>query len=168
MSDNLPVMYLARHGETIWSLSDQHTGPTDLPLTEHGECAARRIGEYLKGLMVAVVWTNPLQRAARTYELAGFRAVAEVDRDLTKWDYGQYEGLRTAEIRAERPNWGLFVDGCPGGESPGQVSGGLTVSDVAYGRFRGTRCGLRASILFWFVPPAGPGLNRRPIASTSC
>ena len=122
MSDHFPIVYLARHGETAWTLSGQHTGLTDLPLTEHGERTARQLGERLKGLTCAKVWTSPLQRAARTCELAGFGAVAEVDRDLVEWDYGQYEGRRSSEIRAERPDWELFRDGCPGGESPGQVS----------------------------------------------
>jgi probable phosphoglycerate mutase len=122
MSEDLPIVYLARHGETAWTISRQHTGLTDLPLTERGERTARRLGERLKGLKFAKVLTSPLQRAARTCELAGFGAVAEVDRDLVEWDYGQYEGRRTAEIRAERPDWELFRDGCPGGESPKQVS----------------------------------------------
>src|SRR5882757_1377965 len=94
----LPTVYLARHGETAWSLSGQHTGLTDLPLTEHGEHNARQLGDRLRGLTVAKVFTSPLIRAARTCELAGFGAVAEADRDLVEWDYGQYEGLRTAEI----------------------------------------------------------------------
>lgn len=122
MSDKLPIVYLARHGETAWTLSGQHTGLTDLPLTERGERTARRLGERLKGLRFAVVLTSPLQRAARTCELAGFKSVAEVDKDLVEWDYGEYEGRRTVEIRAERPDWELFRDGCPGGESPQQVS----------------------------------------------
>ncbi|HEX8750342.1 MAG TPA: histidine phosphatase family protein, partial [Nitrospira sp.] len=122
MSDKLPIVYLARHGETAWTLSGQHTGLTDLPLTERGERTARRLGERLKGLTFATVLTSPLQRAARTCELAGFKSVAEVDKDLVEWDYGEYEGRRTVEIRAERPDWELFRDGCPGGESPQQVS----------------------------------------------
>jgi len=122
MSDNLPIVYLARHGETAWTISGQHTGLTDLPLTERGERTARRLGERLKGLKFAKVLTSPLQRAARTCELAGFKSVAEVERDLVEWDYGEYEGRRTAEIRAERPDWELFRDGAPGGESPKQVS----------------------------------------------
>jgi broad specificity phosphatase PhoE len=121
MSEGLPVMYLARHGETAWSLSGQHTGLTDLPLTERGERNARRLGARLNGLTFAKVFTSPLQRAARTCELAGFGAVAEVDRDLMEWNYGRYEGRRTAEIHAERPDWQLFRDGCPGGESADQV-----------------------------------------------
>lgn len=122
MSRHLPIVYLARHGETAWTISRQHTGLTDLPLTERGERTARRLGERLKGLTFANVLTSPLQRAARTCELAGFNAVAEIEKDLVEWDYGQYEGRRTEEIRAERPDWELFRDGCPGGESPQQVS----------------------------------------------
>jgi broad specificity phosphatase PhoE len=121
MSEPLPVISVARHGETAWSLSGQHTGVTDLPLTDRGERNARRLGERLKGLSFAKVFTSPLQRAARTCELAGFGAGAEVDRDLLEWNYGEYEGRRTAEILAERPDWQLFRDGCPGGESPGQI-----------------------------------------------
>ena len=122
MSDNLPIVYIARHGETAWSLTGQHTGLTDLPLTEHGERTARRLEERLEGLSFAKVLVSPLQRARRTCELAGYGAVADIDPDLVEWDYGQYEGLRTADIRKERPDWQLFRDGCPGGESPGQVA----------------------------------------------
>ena len=113
----LQVIYLARHGETAWSLSGQHTGLTDLPLTERGECNARRLGERLKGLEFARVFTSPLQRASRTCELAGFGPMAEVDPDLVEWHYGEDEGLRTADIRATRPDWEPFRDGFPGGES---------------------------------------------------
>jgi broad specificity phosphatase PhoE len=122
MNERLPVVYLARHGETAWTISRQHTGLTDVPLTERGECTARRLGERLTGLTFSKVLTSPLQRAARTCELAGFKSVAEVDKDLVEWDYGDYEGRRTVEILAERPDWELFRDGCPGGESPQQVS----------------------------------------------
>src|SRR2546427_3778597 len=121
MSKEVPVIYLARHGETAWSLTGQDTGLTDLRLTERGEQNARALGERLIGLNSAKVFTSPLQRAARTCELAGFGAVAEVDRDLVEWKYGQYEGRRTAEIHAERPSWDLFRDGCPGGETPQQI-----------------------------------------------
>jgi broad specificity phosphatase PhoE len=121
MSAALPIAYLARHGETAWSLSGQHTGLTDLPLTERGERNACRLGERLTGLTFARVFTSPLRRAFRTCDLAGFAAVAEVDADLVEWNYGQYEGRRTAEIRAERPDWQLFRDGCPGGETPDEV-----------------------------------------------
>jgi len=121
MSEILPVIYLARHGETAWSVTGQHTGVTDLALTDRGERNAVRLGERLAGLVFTKVLTSPLQRAARTCELAGFGAVTEVDRDLMEWNYGDYEGLRTVEIRAKRPDWHLFRDGCPNGESPEQI-----------------------------------------------
>src|SRR5437868_13958892 len=121
MNEVLPVLYLARHGETAWSLTGQHTGLTDLPLTERGERNGRRLRERLAGLAFAKVLTSPLQRANRTCDLAGFEAQAEVNRDLVEWDYGKYEGLRTAEIQSKRPEWQLFRDGCPGGESADQV-----------------------------------------------
>jgi len=120
--NGLQVIYLARHGETAWSLSGQHTGLTDLPLTRRGECNARKLGERLKGVDFARVFTSPLQRAKRTCELAGFTSTAEVDRDLVEWNYGQYEGLRTLDIRATRPNWEMFRDGFPGGESFDQIA----------------------------------------------
>jgi broad specificity phosphatase PhoE len=122
MSETLPIIYLARHGETAWSLTGQHTGLTDLPLTERGERNAGRLGKRLAGLAFAKVLTSPLERARRTCELAGYGAVAEIDRDLVEWNYGEYEGRRTSDIRAERPDWQLFRDGCPGGESPAQVA----------------------------------------------
>ena len=121
MGEMLPTLYIARHGETAWSLSGQHTGLTDLPLTERGQSNARRLGNQLRARSFAHVFTSPLQRARRTCELAGFGAEAEVDRDLLEWNYGDYEGLRTVEIHAKRPGWELFRDGCPGGESPGDV-----------------------------------------------
>ena len=121
MSTALPVIYLARHGETAWSLSGQHTGLTDLPLTDGGERNARALGQRLSRLAFDKVLTSPLQRATRTCELAGFGPVAEVDRDLIEWNYGQYEGRRTAEILRERPDWQWFRDGCPDGESPAEV-----------------------------------------------
>jgi probable phosphoglycerate mutase len=121
MSDALPVVYLARHGETAWTVSHQHTGVTDLPLTAQGEFEAVRLGERLKGLTFAAVLTSPLQRAVRTCELAGFGAAAAVERDLMEWNYGAYEGRTSADIHAERPDWQLFRDGCPGGESPDQI-----------------------------------------------
>ena len=120
-SEIFPVIYLARHGETAWSVTGQHTGLTDLPLTERGERNALRLGQRLAGSVFAKVLTSPLQRAVRTCELAGFGAVAEVDPDLVEWNYGDYEGLRTAEIHAVRPGWQLFRDGCPNGESPQDV-----------------------------------------------
>jgi probable phosphoglycerate mutase len=121
MSDHLPTVYLARHGETAWSISGQHTGLTDLPLTPRGERNARRLGDRLRGQAFAEVLTSPLQRTMRTCELAGFGKVAQVDADLLEWNYGDYEGRRSVEIHAERPDWKLFRDGCPGGDTPGQV-----------------------------------------------
>lgn len=121
MSETLPMVYLARHGETAWSLTGQHTGLTDLPLTERGERDARRLGTRLAELSFAKVYTSPLQRAARTCELAGFGAIAERDPDLVEWSYGDYEGRRTQDIRLERPDWRIFRDGCPGGETLAQV-----------------------------------------------
>ena len=121
MSLELPVIYVARHGNTAWTLSGQHTGRTDLPLTPDGERNAQRLGERLKGTTFAKVFTSPLQRAARTCELAGFGAQAETDPDLVEWAYGEYEGLTSAEILRENPDWQLFRDGAPGGELPEQV-----------------------------------------------
>jgi probable phosphoglycerate mutase len=117
MSVPLFQLYLARHGETAWSLSGQHTGLSDIPLTERGERNARRLGERLKGSTFSQVFTSPLQRARRTCELAGFGNTAIVDSDLVEWNYGAYEGRTTADIHKERPGWQLFRDGCPDGES---------------------------------------------------
>ena len=122
MNQTLPVTYLARHGETAWTITGQHTGRTDLPLTERGEANARRLGERLSGLTFAKVFTSPLRRAMRTCELAGFGSVAQMDPDLVEWDYGEYEGRLTVDILKERPGWQLFRDGCPGGEMPPQVA----------------------------------------------
>jgi broad specificity phosphatase PhoE len=121
MSEALPIIYLARHGETAWSLSGQHTGLTDLPLTQRGERNACALGARLHGMAFARVYTSPLQRARRTCELAGFASRAETDRNLLEWDYGEYEGRRTPDIHGERPDWQLFRDGCPGGETPDAV-----------------------------------------------
>lgn len=116
-----PSVYLARHGETAWSLSGRHTGLTNLPLTAQGERNAIRLGERLKELAFGRVLTSPLQRAVRTCELAGFQNAARIEPDLVEWNYGDYEGRRSFEIHAERPGWQLFRDGCPGGETPAQI-----------------------------------------------
>jgi broad specificity phosphatase PhoE len=120
MNRTLSKLYIVRHGQTEWSASGQHTGRTDIALTAQGEENGRRLGSRLRGQSFALVLTSPLQRARRTAELAGF-AAATVDPDLAEWDYGAYEGLRTADIQRERPGWHLFRDGCPGGETVVQV-----------------------------------------------
>lgn len=124
MSDeaSLSITYLARHGETAWSLSGQHTGLTDLPLTPRGERNAIRLGDRLRELTIDEVLCSPLLRARRTCELARLGSHAEIDPDLVEWDYGEYEGRTSKDILAERPDWKLFRDGCPGGESPAQIS----------------------------------------------
>lgn len=118
----LQVIYLARHGETAWSRSGQHTGLTDLPLTLRGECNARRLGERLRRLEFARVFYSPLKRAKRTCELAGFGSTAQLDCDLVEWDYGEYEGLSTPQIHAIRPDWEIFRDGFPGGETFDEIA----------------------------------------------
>ncbi len=122
MTSALPSVHLARHGETEWSLSGQHTGLTDLPLTIRGEANARNLGRLIAGRSFAEVWTSPLERARRSCELAGYGQHAKIDDDLVEWNYGDYEGKTTAEIRASQPEWQLFRDGCPGGESPADVA----------------------------------------------
>ncbi len=135
-SEILPVVYLARHGETAWSVTGQHTGVTDLPLTERGERNAMRLGQRLAGSVFAKVLTSPSQRAVRTCELAGFATLAEVDPDLAEWNYGDYEGVRTVEIHKMRPGWQLFRDGCPHGESPQDVG---TRADRVVSRMRASK-----------------------------
>jgi broad specificity phosphatase PhoE len=122
MSERPLHILLVRHGETEWSLTGRHTGRQDIPLTSAGEDAARKLGARLRSRSFAAVFTSPLQRARRTCELCGFAGVARVVPDLMEWDYGEYEGLRSAEIRARRPDWRLFRDGCPGGESPQEIA----------------------------------------------
>jgi probable phosphoglycerate mutase len=114
-------IYLVRHGETAWSLSGQHTGVTDIPLTEHGREVARRLRPALAGVTFTRVLTSPLRRARETCELAGLTAQAVIDRDLMEWNYGEYEGLTPDQINARKPGWMIFRDGCPGGESPAQI-----------------------------------------------
>jgi broad specificity phosphatase PhoE len=117
-----PDVWLARHGETDWSAAGKHTGRTDIPLNDNGRGAARRLGEVLAGQRFDLVLTSPLERARDTAELAGFGAQAEVDADLREWDYGEYEGVTTSEIRETRPGWTVFDDGCPGGETLAEVA----------------------------------------------
>ncbi|MEN6496756.1 MAG: histidine phosphatase family protein [Thermoguttaceae bacterium] len=122
MNDPLPEIYLARHGETEWSKAGRHSGHTDLPLTAEGEEEARRLGQRLAGIKFEHVFTSPLERASRTCELVGFADQAEIVPDLIEWDYGQCEGRTGEEIRQQWPGWELFRDGCPGGESPAQIT----------------------------------------------
>jgi broad specificity phosphatase PhoE len=118
---SLPEVYLARHGETAWTITGQHTGRTDIPLTVRGEQNALNLRQRLNCVTFAKVLMSPLSRARRTCELAGFGDTAEVDPELHEWDYGEYEGRRTVDIRQERPGWDLFRDGGPGGESVAAV-----------------------------------------------
>lgn len=120
--DKLPRIYLIRHGETAWSLSGQHTGQTDLPLTAQGEHDARALADRLRAVKFSRVFTSPLLRARRTSELAGYGKTAEIEPDAVEWNYGDYEGRRPADIRKDRPGWNIFEDGCPNGESPLEVS----------------------------------------------
>lgn len=122
MSSNLPKLYLARHGDTAWTDSHQHTGRTDVPLNERGEDRARQLGKVLSPFRFVHVFTSPLKRVAKTCALAGFSEVAEIDRDLLEWDYGRHEGKTTSDIVKERPGWELFRDGCPDGESAEDVA----------------------------------------------
>ncbi|MDB5344988.1 MAG: putative phosphoglycerate mutase family protein [Schlesneria sp.] len=122
MERTLPRLFLARHGDTAWTESRQHTGRTDIPLNERGEVKARALGERLREINFIRVFTSPLQRASQTCELAGFGPVSEIDSDLIEWDYGRYEGMLTRDILKDRPEWELFRDGCPEGESPEEVA----------------------------------------------
>ena len=160
MKQTFPQLYLVRHGETAWSISGQHTGRTDIPLTEQGERAAQALSTRLKDLRFAKVFTSPLQRARQTSDLAGFGASAEADPDLMEWDYGDYEGRRTVDIRAERPGWGLFENGCPGGETLVEVA---TRADRVIARIRALESDvlvfahrdiLRILIARWIALPA--------------
>jgi probable phosphoglycerate mutase len=117
-----PRLYLIRHGQTAWSLSGQHTGRTDMVLTAHGEDEARLLRPWLAHIAFARVLCSPLQRARRTCDLAGLNSQAEIEPDLAEWDYGDYEGQRSPDIRKAHPGWSAFRDGCPGGEMPGQIA----------------------------------------------
>ncbi len=118
----LQRVFLVRHGQTAWSLSGQHTGRTYIPLTKKGEAEARTLHERLRVIVFNRVFVSPLQRARQTADLAELATPVEIEPDLVEWDHGEYEGLRSAEIRAMKPNWNLYKDGCPGGESRHQVS----------------------------------------------
>jgi len=115
-------LYFIRHGGTEWSLSGQHTGRTDIPLTAAGEDEARKLEPCLRNIAFVRVLSSPLQRARRTCELAGLGGEVEIEPNLAEWNYGDYEGQRSADIRKTRPGWNIFRDGCPGGETPGEVA----------------------------------------------
>jgi len=121
MSQALPRVYLVRHGETAWSLSGQHTGRIDIPLTAHGEEEAARLQKRLADIKPVLVLSSPSQRARRTCELAGWGEPMQIDADLAEWDYGDYDGRTTPEIKKERPDWSLFRDGCLNGETAEEV-----------------------------------------------
>ncbi len=123
MNGTLADVYLVRHGETEWSLSGQHTGLTDVPLTADGEEQARRLQNRLRAVSFAKVFSSPLQRATRTCEIAGYGSVVELDNNLIEWNYGDYEGKKRDWILAQRPGWLIFRDGCPNGELPADVGG---------------------------------------------
>ena len=118
----LSQLYLIRHGQTAWSRSGQHTGRTEIPLTKQGEREALRLAEPLRAVSFDRVLSSPRQRAWQTCKLVGLAEAAELEPDLAEWDYGDYEGQRTADIRQLRPDWNLFQHGCPHGESPGQIA----------------------------------------------
>jgi broad specificity phosphatase PhoE len=122
MANELPRLFLIRHGNTEWAETHRFTGRTDLPLNAHGEEKAARLATRLKDSHFSRVFTSPLQRARRTCELAGFGKVAEIDPDLLEWDYGQIEGHSSLETYRQNPNWDLFRDGAPGGESPADIA----------------------------------------------
>jgi probable phosphoglycerate mutase len=165
-------VYLVRHGETAWSITGQHTGRTDLALTSHGEEQARALGPRLKALGFDHVLSSPLRRALRTCELAGFAGLATLDRDLLEWDYGEYEGRTSAEIHRERPEWELFRDGCPGGESVLQIT---ERTDRVVSRLRALKGNvlifssghvLRVLTARWIDGPAA--LGRRLVLDPAC
>jgi broad specificity phosphatase PhoE len=115
-------VYFIRHGQTEWSLSGQHTGTTDIPLTARGEDEARELIPWLKQVRFGLVLTSPRRRARHTCELVGLGQEAQIEPDLAEWDYGDYEGKLSSDIHKKRPDWNVLRDGCPGGEMPVQVS----------------------------------------------
>jgi len=135
MAASTQKVYVVRHGETEWSLSGQHTGVTDIPLTENGRAVARRLRPALAEQSFQLVLTSPLRRARETCELAGLGARGALEADLHEWNYGAYEGLTTKQIHDKQPGWMLFRDGCPGGETPAQIGARV---DRVIARVRGT------------------------------
>jgi broad specificity phosphatase PhoE len=115
-------LFLIRHGQTAWSLTGQHTGYTDLALTEQGEAEARELAPRLQNIQFSRVLSSPALRAQRTCSLAGLGSGREIDNDLREWNYGDYEGRRSIDILRDRPDWNLWRDGCPNGDTPAQVA----------------------------------------------
>jgi broad specificity phosphatase PhoE len=167
-------IYLIRHGETAWSRSGQHTGRTDIALSQRGEDQARALAPLLRAVEFSAVLVSPRQRARRTCELAGLATSARVQDNLREWDYGDYEGLTSAEIQARHPQWDVFRDGCPGGESSTQM--GQRVDQVcsqlralqgrialfSHGHF------LRALAVRWIELPLLSGRNFGLVAGALC
>jgi probable phosphoglycerate mutase len=167
-------VYLIRHGETEWSLNGRHTGASDIPLTENGRGVARQWRPYAVTKTLELVLTSPLQRARETCELAGLGEHAQIDRDLTEWNYGEYEGLTPREIRARQPSWMIFNDGCPGGESPEQIGSRV---DRVIARIRAVRGHaavfahghvLRVFGARWLDQPASSGAHFMLDTATLC
>lgn len=121
MSQSLFRLYLVRHGDTSWSATHRHTGLTDVALNDQGELQARKLGRHLRGEIFAKVYVSPLKRAMKTCKLAGFGEMSEEDPDLLEWDYGDYEGVTTSDIRQAQPGWNVFTHACPNGETPQDV-----------------------------------------------
>ena len=122
MISSTKKIYLIRHGETEWTVSGQHTGLTDKPLTEQGKREAAALKRHLMQIPFAKIWSSPLKRALETSHLAGFDKQVEIDPDLVEWNYGDYEGLTNDEIQKKRPGWDLFKDGVPNGETFEEIS----------------------------------------------
>jgi broad specificity phosphatase PhoE len=167
-------LFAIRHGETAWSLSGQHTGTTDIPLTDNGRRLAERLRPVLAKETFALVLVSPLQRARETCRLAGLGDAAVIERDLTEWNYGEYEGLTPKEIHEMRPGWLIFRDGCPGGEAPEQVGARVDrviararaadgdVALFAHGHV------LRAFVARWIGSPASEGQHFLLDTGTLC
>jgi probable phosphoglycerate mutase len=167
-------IWLFRHGETAWSLSGQHTGRTDLPLTAAGRRRAQAIGRRLAGRPFSLVLSSPLARALETCRLAGYGEVAELTDDLMEWDYGAYEGRRTVDIQRERPGWSLWRDGVPGGETVKEVGARaravIAIASAADGDVALFAHGhvLRVLSACWLgLPPDGGGLFALGTAAVS-
>ena len=168
------TVFAVRHGETAWSLSGQHTGTTDIPLTDNGRRLAERLRPVLAKEAFTLVLCSPMQRARETCELAGLGAVAVIDPDLAEWNYGEYEGITTKQIHERAPGWLLFRDGCPGGEKPDQVGARVDrviarsraadgdVALFAHGHV------LRVLVARWIGSPAGAGQHFLLDTGTLC